>query len=165
MNAPLRCLLATVESDSHTWNLIYLQKVLEEHGAVVRNLGCCTPVDELVTGVEHWHPDIVVVSTINGHGHHGVRVLLQRLRSVGLDVPVVVGGRLSTDTADDERIRRDLLQRGCADVFLGHGAVERFLSFLCEIHRSRVQSWCAGDSGSGRSDFGAPMTGDLTCTS
>lgn len=165
MTVGLRCLLVTVESDSHMWNLTYLQKVLEEQGVVLRNLGCCTPVDHVVCQVQQWRPDLVVVSTINGHGHHGVWVLLERLRAAGSAVPLVVGGRLSTAVADDARIRADLLARGCAGVFVGEGAVDRLRALIRRAAAEGIAS-CRPD-GAGRpaehSELGEER--DLACTS
>lgn len=40
--------LSTIPSDSHTWNLLFLQLLLEEHGCEVTNLGACVPVATLV---------------------------------------------------------------------------------------------------------------------
>ncbi|MEV6328810.1 cobalamin-dependent protein [Streptomyces sp. NPDC051909] len=125
-----RCLLSTVESDSHIWNLVYLQKLLEENGAEVRNLGSCTPVDEVVQAVTEDRPDLLVVSSVNGHGLHGARVLLSALRERRLDVPSVVGGKLTTAESDNDRTRRLLLDHGYTDVFTGEEAINRFLAFL-----------------------------------
>ncbi|HEX6341982.1 cobalamin B12-binding domain-containing protein [Umezawaea sp.] len=125
-----RALVCTVESDAHIWNLVYLEKLLEEHGMRVRNLGCCTPITEVVRAVARRRPDLLVVSSVNGHGHHGARLLLSALRRDGLDVAVVVGGKLTTAESDNVRVREDLLARGCAEVFTGEDAVPRFREFL-----------------------------------
>lgn len=129
-NNTFKCLLSTVESDSHIWNLIYLEKLLEEHGATVRNLGSCTPVRHVIAELFEHRPDLLVVSSVNGHGHHGARVLLTEIRRAGLDVPCVVGGKLTTAESDNDRVRRDLLDHGFTDVFVGADAIPRFLEFL-----------------------------------
>ncbi|MFG2607151.1 cobalamin B12-binding domain-containing protein [Streptomyces sp. NPDC048514] len=130
MSASFRCLLSTVESDSHIWNLVYLQKLLEENGAAVRNLGSCTPVDSVTQGVAEWQPDLLVVSSVNGHGHHGARVLLSALHEQGLAIPCVVGGKLTTAESDNARVRRDLLAHGYTEVFTGDDSIDRFREFL-----------------------------------
>jgi len=130
MNRSWRCLVCSVESDSHSWNLIYLQKLVEEHGATVRNLGCCTPASEVVQACRDFRPDLVVVSSVNGDGQHGVRVLLATLRRDGIEIPVVAGGKLTTSEADNDGVRRDLLTRGCAEVFTGDSAVSDLRDFL-----------------------------------
>jgi methylaspartate mutase sigma subunit len=130
MSKAFRCLLCTVESDSHIWNLVYLQKLLEENGAQVQNLGSCTPVDAVLQAISESRPDLLVVSSVNGHGLHGARVLLSAMRERGLEVPCVVGGKLTTAESDNDRIRRELLGLGYTDVFTGEDAIERFRGFL-----------------------------------
>lgn len=130
MSLSFRSLVCTVESDSHIWNLVYLQKLLEEHGSTVRNLGCCTPISDVLRAVAEDRPDLLVVSSVNGHGYHGVRLLLSALRSEGLGLPCVVGGKLTTAEADNGRVGRDLLARGCVAAFTGDDAVPRFREFL-----------------------------------
>ncbi|MFJ7326484.1 cobalamin B12-binding domain-containing protein [Streptomyces cyaneofuscatus] len=125
-----RCLLTTVESDAHFWNLIYLEKLIQEHGAEVRNLGNCTPVDLVVEELAAYQPDLLVVSSVNGHGYYGARELLGRIHLAGLDVPCVVGGKLTTSASDNDRVRRDLLAHGFTDVFVDENAVEQFRGFL-----------------------------------
>ncbi|MGW2991231.1 cobalamin B12-binding domain-containing protein [Streptomyces sp. NPDC001193] len=58
-----------VSSDAHTWNLVFLQLMLEERGHEVVNLGACPPDDEVVAACLRECPDALVVSTVNGHGH------------------------------------------------------------------------------------------------
>ena len=141
MTTQPRCVLSTVESDSHIWNLVYLQRVLEEQGATVLNLGSCTPVAEVLRGITEFTPDLLVVSSINGHGHHGARVLLEEVRRHGLEVPAVVGGKLTTAASDTDRVRRDLLSRGYADVFTDEDSVDRFREFLRFGRRSGFAAW------------------------
>ncbi|MET9773204.1 cobalamin-dependent protein [Streptomyces sp. NPDC006367] len=143
MDGGFRCLLTTVESDSHFWNLIYLEKLLEEHGAVVDNLGGCTPAGLVVEELAARRPDLLVVSSINGHGYHGARDLLTRIRRAGLDVPCVVGGRLTTAASDNDRVRRDLLAHGYTDVFVDGDAIERFRGFLRFGARFGFAEWRA----------------------
>ncbi|WP_107657076.1 cobalamin B12-binding domain-containing protein [Nocardia suismassiliense] len=130
MNVRFRCVLSTVESDSHLWNLVYLQKLLEENGASVHNLGPCTPVESVADAIRADRPDLLVVSSVNGHGFHGAQVLLSGLRERGLEVPCAIGGKLTTAVSDDDRVRRELLDLGYTDVFLGDDAIARFRGFL-----------------------------------
>lgn len=41
-------LVSSVSSDSHTWNLVFLQLLLEEMGHEVTNIGSCVPDDLLI---------------------------------------------------------------------------------------------------------------------
>ncbi|MGW3263462.1 cobalamin B12-binding domain-containing protein [Streptomyces sp. NPDC001056] len=141
MSTSFRCVVSTVESDSHIWNLVYLQKLLEEHGGLVRNLGSCTPVTEVLRGIEEHRPDLLVVSSVNGHGHHGARVLLGEIQRRGLELPCVVGGKLTTSESDNDRVRRDLIAQGWTDVFTGEDAVPRFRDFLQCGERDGFAAW------------------------
>jgi methylaspartate mutase sigma subunit len=95
-SARLDVVVTSVASDSHTWNLVYLQLLLEELGHRVRNLGACVPDSLLVTECVRQRPDLVVVSSVNGHGlADGTRLIgrLRRRRELA-GVPVVIGGKL-----------------------------------------------------------------------
>ena len=70
--------VSTMASDAHTWNLVFLQLLIEELGYRVRNLGPCVPDDVLVEEVRHSGADLVVLSSVNGHGlQDGLRVIPQ----------------------------------------------------------------------------------------
>lgn len=94
----MHTVVTTTSSDAHTWNLIYLELLLREWGHQVTNLGACVP-DDLVMGACRRHrPDLVVISSVNGHGaNDGVR-LIRRLRATEelARTPVVIGGKLGT---------------------------------------------------------------------
>ena len=82
--APLRRLdvvLTGLSSDAHTWNLVYLELLLEEMGCRVTNLGACTPDVTIVRACATRRPNLLVVSSLNGHGvQDGVR-LIRALRA------------------------------------------------------------------------------------
>jgi methylaspartate mutase sigma subunit len=98
-----RVLLTTVSSDSHTWNLVFLQLLLEELGYRVTNLGACVPDAEIIERTRAERPDAVVVSSVNGHGHIDGRRLIRRLRADAdaalAAVPVMIGGKLGIQGA------------------------------------------------------------------
>ncbi|MFJ5262526.1 cobalamin B12-binding domain-containing protein [Streptomyces sp. NPDC088387] len=83
-------------SDSHTWNLVYLQLLLEEHGRRVVNLGPCVPEELLIAEALAHRPALIVVSSVNGHGYHdGMRTVTRLREHTDLaDVPAVIGGKL-----------------------------------------------------------------------
>src|SRR5262249_59490655 len=94
--AGLTVVVTSVASDSHTWNLVYLQLVLEELGHKVVNLGACVPDELLISECLRVRPDLVVVSTVNGHGFHDGMELIGRFRALEdlATTPVVIGGKL-----------------------------------------------------------------------
>ena len=64
----LDVVLTTTRSDSHTWNLIYIERWLCEHGCDVLNLGNCVEPDVVAETCRDRRPDLLVVSSINGLG-------------------------------------------------------------------------------------------------
>jgi methylaspartate mutase sigma subunit len=83
-------------SDSHTWNLVFLQLLLEEHGYRVVNLGPCVPEELLISATLGHRPALTVLSSVNGHGYQdGIRMITRFREHPELgDVPVVIGGKL-----------------------------------------------------------------------
>ncbi|MFC4069034.1 cobalamin B12-binding domain-containing protein [Actinoplanes subglobosus] len=93
--------VSTMASDAHTWNLVFLQLLIEELGYRVRNLGPCVPDDVLVDEVRRSGADLVVLSSVNGHGFQdGMRVIPELRACPELSaVPMVIGGKLGVDGA------------------------------------------------------------------
>ncbi|HWM03850.1 MAG TPA: cobalamin-dependent protein [Actinophytocola sp.] len=133
----LDVVVTSVASDSHTWNLVHLQLVLEELGHRVRNLGACVPDDLLVSECLRQRPDLVAIGTGNGHGlTDGTRVI-GRLRSHPelAQVPVVIGGKLGiTDRGTRDRAAA-LRAAGFDAVFEDGNATAEFRAF---VRRLRV---------------------------
>lgn len=113
----VQTLLAGTASDSHTWNLVYLQLFLEERGHQVRNLGPCVTDELLAAACAAERPDLVVLSSVNGHGYRDGLNAVRALRTAGLHLPVVIGGKLGVAGQADPERRRRLLEAGCAAVF------------------------------------------------
>uniref|UniRef100_UPI0010307AE8 cobalamin B12-binding domain-containing protein n=1 Tax=Streptomyces otsuchiensis TaxID=2681388 RepID=UPI0010307AE8 len=92
----LRILVSGTASDSHTWNLVFLQLFLEEQGHPVTNLGPCVGADLLAAECLEHRPELVVLSSVNGHGYRDGLTAVTRLRREHTleDMPVVIGGKL-----------------------------------------------------------------------
>jgi methylaspartate mutase sigma subunit len=118
---PKRILLSTVSSDSHTWNLVFLQLQLQESGYEVTNLGPCVPDAELIEQVRVQRPDAVVISSVNGHGHLDGRRLIRKLRADSdpalSTVPVMIGGKLGIQGAGQPHLADELVAEGFDAVF------------------------------------------------
>lgn len=109
-----RVLLSTVSSDSHTWNLVYLSLLLEEHGYEVHNLGATVPDELLIDTARGLQPHVIVVSSVNGHGYlDGSRVIRALRASAGVSrIPAVIGGKLGIEGAENEVYRQKLIDAG-----------------------------------------------------
>ncbi|GAA1504966.1 hypothetical protein GCM10009730_05140 [Streptomyces albidochromogenes] len=128
----MKILLAGTASDSHTWNLVYLQLFMEEQGHRVTGLGPCVPDDLLVAACAEPRPELVVVSSVNGHGYRDGLSAVRALRSAGIQVPVVVGGKLGVAGRADPAQRALLLDAGCTAV-LDDGDVEALRAFTATL--------------------------------
>ncbi|MFE6049720.1 cobalamin B12-binding domain-containing protein [Kitasatospora sp. NPDC056446] len=94
----MHTLVTTTSSDSHTWNLIYLEHLLKEWGHEVTNLGACVPDRLVVDECSRLRPDLLVVSSVNGHGANDGLRLIRAFRAVPelAALPAVIGGKLGT---------------------------------------------------------------------
>ncbi|MFJ1647047.1 cobalamin B12-binding domain-containing protein [Streptomyces sp. NPDC088258] len=106
-------------SDSHTWNLVFLQLLLEEMGFDVVNLGPCVPEDLLIAESLVRRPALLVLSSVNGHGYQDGMRMITRLRERAelSALPAVIGGKLGISGAQDAAERANLLQAGYDAVF------------------------------------------------
>ncbi|CAL9674380.1 Glutamate mutase sigma subunit (plasmid) [Streptomyces sp. enrichment culture] len=111
-------ILSTISSDCHTWNLMFMQLFLEEQGFRVCNLGAPVPDELLVEQCSARLPELVVISSVNGHGYHEGARMARKLRSMkALDgTLIVIGGKLGIRQNVPELEAR-LLAAGCDAVF------------------------------------------------
>jgi methylaspartate mutase sigma subunit len=128
----LHIVVSSVASDSHTWNLIYLQLLLEELGHRVTNLGACVPDGLIVDECRRLRPDLVVISSVNGHGYHDGRRVIGKLRTCPelRDTPVVIGGKLGITGGGDRGLLEELRAAGFDAVFEDGTGVAQFQGFV-----------------------------------
>jgi len=141
--APTRfdVVVTSLSSDAHTWNLVYLELLLEELGCRVTNLGACTPDETIVRECSARRPDLVVVSSLNGHGcQDGMRLIAAlRARRELVATPVVIGGKLDVAGGDGSNAAR-LMAAGFDAVFEDTGELTSFRSFVYSLpSRSAAQ--------------------------
>jgi methylaspartate mutase sigma subunit len=131
----MRVLLTSTASDAHTWNLVYLQLLIEEMGNQVRNLGPCVPTGAVLSEMAAYSPDVVVVSSVNGHGYaDGLRLISELRASPALSgVPVVIGGKLGIDGTYDAAQSRRLLDAGFTAVFDERASVRELETYMNSI--------------------------------
>jgi methylaspartate mutase sigma subunit len=128
----LEVIVTTVSSDAHTWNLVYLQLLLEELGCRVTNLGACTPDETILRECRLRRPDLLVVSSVNGHGgQEGLRLIeALRDRPELVATPVVIGGKLDVVGGGAGSTAAALLAAGFDAVFDDGAGLTSFRSFV-----------------------------------
>ena len=143
-----RVLLSSVSSDSHTWNLVFLQLLLEEHGCDVVNLGACVDDDLLLGECRRLGPDLLVISTVNGHGYLDGLRLIGRLRTDPLlaGLRVVIGGKLGVTPQTQDSHARELLEAGYDVVGGGGDDTGRLTRYLQGLRDLRVPALTGGAS-------------------
>ena len=136
----LSVVLTSVSSDSHTWNLVVLQLLLEELGHQVRNLGACVPDELLVSECLRLRPDLIVVSTVNGHGFHDGLRLIRQVRSHAelAGTPMVIGGKLGISGPGSDRSRSQLMAAGYDAVFEDGTGLTAFQSYVGRLTTGRA---------------------------
>lgn len=130
----LDVVVTSLSSDAHTWNLVYLQLLLEELACRVTNLGACTPDETIIGECLARRPDLLVISSLNGHGHHDGLRLIRALRACPelLTTPVVIGGKLDMNSGNVQHAAR-LVAAGFNAVFTDTRALTPFRSFVREL--------------------------------
>lgn len=137
----LQVIVTGTSSDAHTWNLVFLQLLLEDLGHQVLNLGPCTPDAVVVDSCVTHRPDLLVVSSVNGHGYIDTRPLITALRAepVTAVLPAVVGGKLGISPDGREESVRALVEAGFDAVFDEGVSVTPFESFVASLSRRAVR--------------------------
>lgn len=130
-----KVILTTIPSDSHTWNLIYMQLLLEENGFEVFNLGPCTSYEEVLQTCTEITPDLILVSTVNGHGYLEGKMLIEKLKQLPViqDIPLYIGGKLSTDKNLSYLYAMELEMAGYTKVYYENEEVDDFVAQLHKI--------------------------------
>ncbi|MBK3645682.1 MULTISPECIES: cobalamin B12-binding domain-containing protein [Streptomyces] len=146
-SGPLDVVVTGLPSDAHTWNLVFMQLLLEDLGHHVVNLGPCIAQDEIVESCCKYQPDLLVVSSVNGHGFHDAEQLVRALRArwelAGL--PAVVGGKLGVRGAEGRAgHRRLLLSAGFDAVFHDEEGLAPFKEFVTALAADRTPPVPAG---------------------
>ncbi|MER7043393.1 cobalamin B12-binding domain-containing protein [Streptomyces jumonjinensis] len=123
-----------VSSDAHTWNLVFLQLLLEEMGHQVTNLGSCVPDRLLIDECRRLRPDLLVISSVNGHGalDGGRMIALLRELPELRALPAVIGGKLGVAGAEAGSFGPALLAAGFDAVFEEADGTEAFRRLVGE---------------------------------
>lgn len=143
----LNIVLTGISSDSHTWNLVFMQILLEHIGHNVINLGACTPDQEVVEACMVNGADMLVVSTVNGHGNIDGERLIRLIRSQYelRNMPAVIGGKLGLLGDENSNFSDGLLRAGFSAVFNADSSLINFEEFVKKISDRHLAIPTSGD--------------------
>lgn len=139
----LRIVLSSIVSDAHTWNLVYMQLLIEELGHEVINLGNCVPLGLLLESMVSYRPDLLVISTINGHGHIEAVEAAQAIKKTPhlSSTRMVIGGKLGTRGEDNKRYSQKLIEAGFEAVFMDDQPIGDFTKYLENLSKDFSLLW------------------------
>jgi methylaspartate mutase sigma subunit len=131
----LDIVLTSVASDAHTWNLVFLELLFTELGHRVTNLGPCVSPQLLVQSCREASPDLIVMSSVNGHGmRDGERAVEALRRAADLEqIPAIIGGKLGIAGLTDRTHVKQLLDAGFDAVFEDADGIQPLDTFLTEL--------------------------------
>ncbi|MET4926839.1 cobalamin-dependent protein [Streptomyces sp. PSRA5] len=157
----MKILLSGTASDSHTWNLVYLELFLEELGHEVTALGPCVSPELLTAACRRHSPDVVVLSSVNGHGYRDGLAAVHRLRAkpATAGLPVVIGGKLGVAGCRQEAEVARLLGAGC-DAVLADDDLDVLRDFLAARARSLATPDLAARTAAAQADVRADDRAD-----
>lgn len=129
-----KAIVCTTPSDSHTWNLVILDLFLQEKDFNVVNLGSNTPYREIIETSKNFDPDLIVVSSLNGHAfQEGLELIRQMHSDQRMQFPpLVIGGRASTDPENEIFISKKLKARGFDETFFTVSSLHSFDAYLSQ---------------------------------
>ena len=131
-NHKLNIILTGTPSDSHMWNLIFMELFLQEHNCAVRNLGPCVSTTHLHDALKKSSCDLVVISSINGHlFQDAIKIISSFPKQDSPSLPpFVLGGKMGISQKDAAFQRSKLLKLGYDRVFIEKNALESFTQYL-----------------------------------
>lgn len=140
MENQLNVVLTGTPSDSHTWNLVFIELFLQENGCKVLNLGACVPICTVSQALEESPVDLVVISSINGHLFQDALGMITALqtRSLSYLPPLVVGGKIGISMKEATFQKRKLIKVGYQDVFIERDSLPRFGKYLHTLKNAKL---------------------------
>lgn len=142
MTNNLNVILTGTPSDSHMWNLIFMELFLRENKCKVHNLGPCVPVEEIYEALEKPFYDLVVISSINGHlFQDAIKIITAFPHHPSAHLPpFVIGGKIGISENSAAFQKKKLIKLGYDDVFIGKdplGCFKKYLNRLSALKMGR----------------------------
>jgi methylmalonyl-CoA mutase cobalamin-binding subunit len=109
-------------------------------GHEVTNIGSCVPDELLIEECRRVRPELVVISSVNGHGALDGARAVRRLRDQPdlRDLRVVIGGKLGVRGAEAGTYGPEMLAAGFDAVFEDDAGGAAFRQYLAQASTSAI---------------------------
>ncbi|MDR0879445.1 MAG: methylaspartate mutase subunit S [Clostridioides sp.] len=118
MQKTLTMVMGVIGADVHVVGNQILDFAFNNAGFKVVNLGVMVSQKEFIEAAIEADADIIVVSSLYGHGEIDCRGLREKCEEAGLkDIKLYVGGNLVVGKSDFETVKEEFLQMGYDRVY------------------------------------------------
>lgn len=123
-----------IGADVHAVGNKIIAYALENEGYNVVNLGVMVSQEEYIAAAIETNADVILVSSLYGHGEIDCLGLRQKCEEAGLkDIPLLVGGNLVVGKQDFVEVEKRFKDMGFTRAYPPGTAVETTLADLKEI--------------------------------
>ncbi|NDV59660.1 methylaspartate mutase subunit S [Bacteroides sp. 519] len=123
-----------IGADVHAVGNKIIAYALENEGYNVVNLGVMVSQEEYIAAALETNADVILVSSLYGHGEIDCQGLRQKCEEAGLkDIPLLVGGNLVVGKQDFVEVEKRFKEMGFTRAYPPGTAVETTLADLKEI--------------------------------
>lgn len=111
--------LGVIGSDCHAVGNKILDYTLTEAGFNVVNIGVLSPQEDFINAAIETNADVIMVSSLYGHGEIDCRGLREKCDEVGLkDILLYVGGNIVVGKQDWNDVHKKFINMGFDRVYL-----------------------------------------------
>ncbi len=102
-----------IGADAHNVGIRILSMALEKAGFRVHALGALTPAEDFIRAAVETDADVIMVSSLYGHGHLDCRGFRERCIEAGIgDIRLYIGGNLVIGKHDWPAVHQTFLDMG-----------------------------------------------------
>lgn len=125
--------LGVIGSDAHAVGNKVLDYSLTEAGFNIVNIGVLSPQEDFINAAIETNADVIMVSSLYGHGEIDCRGLREKCDEAGLEgILLYVGGNIVVGKQDWETVKQTFLDMGFDRVYPPGTSVETSIRDLTE---------------------------------
>ena len=109
--------MGVIGADVHAVGNKILEYAFSQAGINVINLGVMVSQEEYIAAAIETNADLIVVSSLYGHGEIDCRGLREKCDEAGLKIPLYVGGNLVVGKSNFEEVEKKYIDMGFSRVY------------------------------------------------